>query len=213
MVGKFDGTIKKEKNKALLEIKTCSAYMEGQWGLPETDEIPDYYLTQVHSYMMLGKFKEAHVALLSGGNSYKEYYIPADKDLQNIIFEKCLFFWTCVHKNDFEPLMTEDQKISLDDYKPEEIVKATNSIESRVKKIRIYKQDIKEKNTLVKEEEEIVKKYMKNEGILYNEKGDKKLATYKEQERNSFDTKAFGLKHPDLKEKFTKKTAYKVFRT
>lgn len=62
----------------VLEIKTA-AYDDG-WGTPGTDEIPVYYLTQVRWYLGVLDLATAHVAVLIGGNDYREYTVEQDAD-------------------------------------------------------------------------------------------------------------------------------------
>lgn len=65
-----------------LEIKTA-AYAD-DWGPHGTDQIPVYYLTQVRWYLAVLGLPVAHLAVLIGGNDYREYTIerdPADEQL------------------------------------------------------------------------------------------------------------------------------------
>lgn len=61
---------------ALVEVK-CSRDGIG-WGEPGTDEIPIYYRQQVLWYCDVLGAPGAHVAVLVGGNDYREYYVPHD---------------------------------------------------------------------------------------------------------------------------------------
>lgn len=77
----------------LLECKTSSAHMAGEWGESGTDEIPLYYLTQVHWYMMLTGCRWADVAVLIGNNDFRVYHIPTDFGLQEMMLKKTVEFW------------------------------------------------------------------------------------------------------------------------
>ena len=54
-------------------------------GEPGTDEIPDYYMTQVQHYLAVTGVKTADVAVLIGGNDFRIYTIEADEELQSFV--------------------------------------------------------------------------------------------------------------------------------
>ena len=60
----------------VLEVKT-SAYSD-HWGEPGTDEIPIHYLCQVYWYLRTLGLRWAIVAVLIGGNDYREYVVRID---------------------------------------------------------------------------------------------------------------------------------------
>lgn len=61
---------------ALVEVK-CSRDGIG-WGTPGTDEVPIYYRQQVLWYCDVLDAPGAHLAVLVGGNDYREYYVAHD---------------------------------------------------------------------------------------------------------------------------------------
>ena len=76
----------------LLEIKT-TRFASNEWGEPGTDQIPRYYLTQVEWYLELVNLDVADVALLVGGNEYRRYQVQRDRQLVDMLLEKCDEFW------------------------------------------------------------------------------------------------------------------------
>ena len=69
--GSVDGFIPSEN--AVLEIKTSSAWRTDEWGESGTDKIPFEYICQVAFYCILSNASYATVAVLIGGNDYREY--------------------------------------------------------------------------------------------------------------------------------------------
>ncbi|MDH6224307.1 lambda-exonuclease family protein [Streptomyces sp. MJP52] len=67
---------------SLLEIKTADKDTAHEWGPDGSDQIPVYYRCQViWQQSTLGLTEQpAHLAVLIGGNDYREYLIPFDAD-------------------------------------------------------------------------------------------------------------------------------------
>lgn len=81
-----------------LECKTADRFTINNWGEPGTDEIPDYYRTQVEHYMIVTQYPEWDLAVLIGGNQYRDYHIEQDLELSEMIIEQCAKFWERVQK-------------------------------------------------------------------------------------------------------------------
>jgi putative phage-type endonuclease len=71
-------TQRRRRPDGVLEIKT-SGYSDG-WGEEGTDEIPVHYLCQVLWYLHVLGLKWAIVAVLIGGNDYREYIVHYDAE-------------------------------------------------------------------------------------------------------------------------------------
>lgn len=81
MLANPDGLIAlgpRRRPEGVLEIKT-SAYSDG-WGKEGTEEIPIHYYCQVIWYLHVLGLKWAYVAVLFGGNDYREYYVEYNSD-------------------------------------------------------------------------------------------------------------------------------------
>jgi len=78
----------------VLEIKT--ARLARGWGEPGTDEIPDYYATQCHHYMLVTGMERCDVAASIGGAPPCLYHLEADKSVSDIIIQECHAFWDMV---------------------------------------------------------------------------------------------------------------------
>lgn len=87
----FIATLDGEKH--LVEIKTTSSYSAKDWGEPGSDQIPEYYMTQVQWYLNLLDFKHADVVCLIGGNDYRVYPISRNDKLISIMTFMAEKFW------------------------------------------------------------------------------------------------------------------------
>lgn len=73
----LDGRVRDaDGNWGVLEIKTADARKSDEWA----SGVPDYYVTQVTHYMSVTGWGYAWVAVLIGGNTYREYRIERDED-------------------------------------------------------------------------------------------------------------------------------------
>jgi putative phage-type endonuclease len=70
------GTGARRRPDCMLEVKT-TGYAD-EWGKPGTDEIPVHYLAQVLWYLDTLGLRFCIVAVLIGGNTYREYVVEAD---------------------------------------------------------------------------------------------------------------------------------------
>lgn len=92
MRANLDGIVLNDNRIA--EFKTASS--SNGWGEPGSDEIPDYYLTQVQHYMAVVDRPVCDVAVLIAGRDFSIYTVEADKELQEQIIEIESEFWNKV---------------------------------------------------------------------------------------------------------------------
>lgn len=98
----------------ICEFKTADLRLGSHWGDPDTDQIPDAYLTQVQWYLMLSELEVAHVAALIGGNRFRRYIVQRDDDLIELMLERAAEFWDrVVNENPPEAEPGERGKESL----------------------------------------------------------------------------------------------------
>lgn len=75
-----------------LEIKTAGSRSAFKWGNGPTDIPMEYYL-QCQWYLMLTGFDIWHMAVLIGGNEYKDYVIQRNEKIINVAQDKAMKFW------------------------------------------------------------------------------------------------------------------------
>lgn len=78
-----------ELGSGILEIKTADARMSPHW----ENGVPVYYQTQITHYMSVLDRPFADVAVLIGGNDYREYRIYRDEDDIKAVNEAVDAFW------------------------------------------------------------------------------------------------------------------------
>jgi putative phage-type endonuclease len=90
-----------------LEIKNVDAMayrFGGEWGEPGSDEIPVAYLLQVAHYMCVLNYPVWHVAACVGGNKLAVYHVERDPELEGMIIDGEIKFWTFVEEGEPPPL-------------------------------------------------------------------------------------------------------------
>jgi putative phage-type endonuclease len=91
--GIFGGTVDFLAPDRIVEIKTTSFRGTQDWGEAGSDQIPDYYQTQVQWYMALHDMDLADVAVLIGGNDYRVYCCKRNRHLVGLLQDKANHFW------------------------------------------------------------------------------------------------------------------------
>ena len=91
-IANLDSVLKDKEtgDYGVLEIKTTSIWNKKEW---EDDVIPQYYYAQVQHYLMLTGYKFAYIAVLIGGQQYKEFKIERNEEDINLIRNKATEFY------------------------------------------------------------------------------------------------------------------------
>jgi len=151
----------------ILECKTTHTFNASAWGESGSDGIPEYYLTQLHHYMIVTGFREADLAVLIGGNDFRIYTIKANEWLLKFIAAKEASFW---HDNVLKqvppmPIGLSDINLLYARDNGQEI-EATPQIEDLaklLKKVKIAEGQAKEKKADI---ELTIKRYMQDATVL-----------------------------------------------
>lgn len=88
MVANLDGLT---PDGRVVEIKT--ARTASGWGEEGTDEIPEYYATQVHHYLSVMGAAECDVAVLIGASDFRVYTVKRDEELIGMLVAEEEKFW------------------------------------------------------------------------------------------------------------------------
>ena len=91
MVANVDGI---RADGALVEIKTARSGTD--WGDEGTDQIPEYYFTQVQHYMAVLGADRCDVAVLIGGSDFRIYTVERDEEIIDMLIEEERKFWDLV---------------------------------------------------------------------------------------------------------------------
>lgn len=76
-----------------VELKNVGMRAAKGWGMPFTDEIPDHYMPQPMTYMLVKGYPVWTVAGYFGGADLRLYEIARDKEWDEIIVERTHDFW------------------------------------------------------------------------------------------------------------------------
>ena len=104
MMAEIDRKIANEG--AILECKTCDKFAAEQWSCG----VPEHYYLQCMHYLAVTGYQKAYVAVLIGGNTYKQYEIERDNDKIEEIRYKERLFWDHVEK-DIPPEITQKSEM------------------------------------------------------------------------------------------------------
>jgi putative phage-type endonuclease len=88
MIGSIDRWIL--NNNAGLMCKSIAEYSKGEWS---DDKVPYKYILQCQHYMAITNAEKWWIALLIGGNKFKQFCIERDNDLIEKIILKERLFW------------------------------------------------------------------------------------------------------------------------
>lgn len=209
MIANIDRSVVGED--ALLECKTTSEFNKGKW---EDDEIPSTYLAQVQHYLAVTGYKKAYIAVLIGGNRFLWKEIERDEELIKLIIDKEKDFWERYILGDEIPDMDGSDATSkflkrkyhesLDNEKL-----LNSEIETTIEALNAIKAEEKEIRTLKQKYENEIKATLGNKecGMSKNFK-----VSWKMQNKTSFDKTSFEKDYPDLANKYTKESKYRVLR-
>lgn len=203
-------------NETLLEIKTTRFFNE-DWGLENTDEIPQEYLIQTAHYCIVcdayREIKKADILVLSKSDSIiRKYEYKRNAKLENIIIEKTKEFWNNNVMAQIPPLPKNKEDV-LRIYNlaiENSHIVATNDIVDVCNKLIETKKRIKE----IELEKEIleceIQKFMTNNDLLLDINGCK-LATWKNRSSTRLDTKRIKEEQPSIYNEFCKTSENRVF--
>lgn len=181
--GNLDGFI--PSLNAVLEIKCSSQFMSNVWGATGTDEIPMQYLVQVAFYCMLTNADCAHVAVLIGGNDYREYKYTRDLVLEETILKTAKRFWNCVTtKTPPAPINQVDLRLMYPKHDPEKTKPVTNDIKQELQVLAEAKAKIKEYSELEDKHKFKIMQYMEDAECLADNNGTA-LVSWKANKRGS----------------------------
>lgn len=179
----IDGYIA-EKN-AVLEIKCADKFTAHLWEEAGTDGIPMQYLVQVAYYCHMTSADSATIAVLIGGNDYREYVYTRDVELEESIIDAAHQFWDAVQNNIApEAVNIADVKLMHPKHDPDTIVMVNYETDSRINDLAIIKEKIKSLKNLEEEHKFEIAKFMGKAECITDLEG-KPLVTFKANKRGA----------------------------
>ena len=203
----IDGKIVGKKQG--VEIKTTSGYNLDQWGEEGSSDIPLHYLLQCVHYQIVKGWTDLPwiVLLLIDGRELRQYEVPFDKELAEMLMEKEHDFWNKVMTVVQPDPMTESDMQSIWSHDngnaviapPEalEIHSDLLDIKSKLKQINGQKDHL----------ELALKRLMEDNAEMIVTPDGEVLATWKSaKDGTRFDHKGFASENPDVAAKYMKTT-------
>ena len=188
-------------------IEVIEAKTTGLFNKSYTDEIPIEYYVQGNYHCGMHNKQKCIYPVLMGGQKFKTYEIEFDKVFYDFCVNACVNFWNkYVIGNEDHPVPPERIEAVKDlvCVANDEIMAALENLKKLKTKIKILETE-KEKYELE------IKTHMAESEILWDQ-FDKKLCTWKQGERTSFDNKKVEEFLGDKVNEFKKKTTYRTFR-
>lgn len=210
MIANIDGYIP-EKN-AILECKTTNSMKAAEWGEELTDDLPTEYLLQCAHYRIVTDCNFVAIAVLIGGQKYKQYIYEKNAKLEEKLIKAEHDFWHN-HVLPQEPpkIKKYEDACKLFKIANETSKKADLKIEEQLKSYSDALMGIKK----LKEQADFLKanlaEYLGDSSILEDELG-RILATWKNKKTNRFDIETFKKVHPDVYKQFIKESLTREFR-
>lgn len=189
-------------NVGILEVKTVGMRRAADWD----NGVPLYYLTQVMHYMSVTGYQYAWVAVLIGGQEFREYYIERDEQDIQAIDDAVDTFWRDFVETDTAPaLIGNDPEANAllsqhSDPSTEFIAMLDEDVSmlDELQEIKDQMDDLKRRKTLI--ENQIKDLIGDNKGI----ETETKRITWVRSTRSSFDKKAFDAAHPGITNDYMK---------
>ena len=198
----------------IVEIKTASEYVGKNWGSEDSDEVPDQYQCQAQWYMGVTDTQVCHMAVLIGGNKYRQYKIDRHQDFIDYLFEQAESFWinnvlagvepdatTLQNAKDKYPRHNPDTTLDVAlDSDAAKALDCYNSLKAQEKEL---------KAAIELAQTDLICQIQDNEALAID---GEVVATYKVQVSNRFNSSQFKKDMPELAEQYTKSSESRVMR-
>lgn len=195
-----------------LECKTANEYLKGEW---EGEEVPAAYLLQCQHYMAVTGYDAWWIAVLVGGNKFMFKKIERDEELISYLIDIEKNFWEnhimlrIPPAFDGSDASSELLKQMYPDAEPESELELDDEADKLIDALEQVNGEIKELETRKKDYENKLKAMLGE-----YEKGITKdhVVSWKSITSNRFDSKSFKKDHPELFNKYAKKSSYRRFQ-
>lgn len=170
---------------SVFEAKCSGTFMSHEWGQDGSDIIPLSYLVQVAHYVSVMNANEARIAVLIGGNDYREYIYTRDLQLESRVIDAAKEFWRCVQENDPPPAINEDDlKLMFPISKPEKKTEVNDKIIPTITSLSEVKAQMKQLAELENQYRFEIMEHMKDSECLIDSEG-KNIVTWKANKKGS----------------------------
>lgn len=170
---------------AVLEVKCSSSYMSNLWGEDGSDVIPMQYLVQIAHYCVVTNADCAYIAVLIGGNDYREFKYTRDKQLEDHVIKAAENFWHCVQtKTPPEAVNQIDLRLMFPTHQEEKKVIINSDVAQQLTTLSKNRFKIKELNDVEEQYKFNIMQFMKDAEVLVDESG-KPIVSWKANKRGT----------------------------
>jgi len=181
--GNVDGYIR-EWN-AVLEVKCSAGFMAHEWGEDGSDVIPMQYLVQVAHYCAVLDADFAYIAVLIGGNDYREFKYTRNFELESKIIDAAKEFWHCVQtKTPPKPINQVDLKLMYPKHDPEKTVTIEPDVAEQLTTLADTRFKIKALSEVEEKYKFNIMQFMKDAECLTDESG-RPIVSWKANKRGT----------------------------
>lgn len=195
---------------SVLEIKTASAFKADEWaGGP-----PSFYLSQVTWYLAITGWDMAHVAVLIGGNDYREFDVPRDEEDVRAVTEAATDFWENYVVKDVMPQVVGADAPTLAGLIPqdEDELATPADMEEADRLIAAYQHARERERESKAEAEDAQAKLCAIIGGARGIETDTARVTWIRGERRRFDSKRFRAENAELYDQYQTTGTYQQFK-
>lgn len=197
--------------RAGLECKTASAWLQQHWGETGTDDLPLYYLTQCAHYMEVLDYDKWYCAVLIGGQDFRWYEIERNADVAAALIQKESDFWRAVLSGNPPDANSFADMVTLYPADSAPVIVATDSVFKTLSDLATLNATSKE---LASQQENLkmqVGQFMGDAGRLTDRAGTI-LATWLAHERTTISAAKLKVRYPNIYEELAETTTVRPFR-
>jgi len=196
----------------LLECKTTGERNADQWGEPGSDQIPTLYMAQCQHYLVVTELPAIDVAVLIGGQEYRDYTVESDPEIRDMLIEEEHRFWHEHVEARVPPApRSVEEAARLWPRHSDASAIATPEVEDACRRLAEIKAAKSELEREEKERKLEVEQAMGEAGVLLDADGRRTLAAWKHEQRSSIDTKALKSEQPEIAERYQRTTDMRRF--
>ncbi|MFP5116112.1 YqaJ viral recombinase family protein [Bacillaceae bacterium C204] len=214
MLANVDRFIYSDEGWGILEVKTASEYRNKDF---EGDTIPEEYLIQIVHYMAVTGLNYGYLAVLVGGNKYKQFRVDRDEELVELLISEEKKFWFNHVQTGIPPeLDGSDASTALLNilYPPVNVKEEEEILHLDEKAAELLAQydTAKDLEAQYKEQKEEAANKLKNLiGDYQKAVWDERKISWKKIESYRFNRKAFEKENPEVAGKYLEKSVSRRF--
>jgi putative phage-type endonuclease len=164
---------------SILEVKCSSQFMANEWGEDGSDAIPMAYLVQVAHYCSVTNAKHAYIAVLIGGNDYRQYKYIRDLEIEKMIIDAGSAFWDAIQNDSPPPAVNQmDLRLMYPRHNQGKQINLSGDVYTHFTKLTEVKAKMKELQEIEEESRFKIMEHMKDGETLINQEG-RPLCTWK----------------------------------